>query len=119
MEIFWTPEDLSPVLRYKTFSSTFHENNIASSLFQKLVLPGLKVYNNAGYLYLSIGCYCTLALPNHADFVGIILILLENPESQSLGDVVIFSQSSHERKQNAEYLTLMSQKTEEIARNIK
>ena len=33
--------------------------------------------------------------------------------------VVIFSSNSHKRKRNAEYLTLMSRKTEETARNIK
>ena len=31
--------------------------------------------------------------------------------------VVIFSSNSHKRKRNAEYLTLMSRKTEETARN--
>ena len=65
-------------------------------------------------------------LSNHSDFVGIIPILLENPESQLLCGrdrkipiltrVVIFSSNSHKRRQNAEFLTLMSRKTEETER---
>ena len=57
---------------------------------------------------------------NHPDFVGIIPILLENPESRPICHrdrkksrfrlVVIFLSNSHKRKQNAEYLSLMRPK---------
>ena len=69
-------------------------------------------------------------LSNHPDFVRIISILLENPESWPICDqdrkdpnfdscCDIFVKFSDKRTQNAEYLTLMSRKTEETARNIK
>ena len=50
---------------------------------------------------------------------------IPNPDQYAIGirkipissHVVIFSSNSHKRKRNAEYLTLMSRKTEETARN--
>ena len=52
---------------------------------------------------------------------------IPNPDQYAIGIgkipistlVVIFSSNSHKRKKNAEYLTLMSRKTEETVRNIK
>ena len=57
----------------------------------------------------SFSC-SSFSLSNHPDFVGIIPILLENPE-YAIGivkipistRVVIFSSNSHKRKRNAEY----------------
>ena len=59
-----------------------------------------------------------------------VCLKIPNPDQYAIGigkipistRVVIFSSNSHKRKRNAEYfyyLTLMSQKTEETARNIK
>ena len=80
---------------------------------------------NTNYIYR----YGIFRLSNHPDFVEIIAILLENPQSDqySIGigkipistRVVIFSPNSHKRKRNGEYLTLMSRKILEPARNIK
>ena len=72
-------------------------------------------------------CVPPLGMSNHPDFVGIIPILLENPDQCAIGidkipisiRVVIFSSNSHKRKRDTEYLTLMSRKPEETARNIK
>ena len=65
-----------------------------------------------------------LRLPNHPDFIGIIPILLENPESWPTCDwdrkililtcVVIYLLNSHKGKQKAEYLTLISQKLKKL-----